>query len=266
MRSGVSALLLLLATAAPAGAWSTEGHRQICTLAWGELRPRAAAWVTELLKVESAADFAALCKHPETAPADLMSLPAEATDLILDRDCAPPRSCPVREIHRALATLDGRATEAEKGDAILRLAHFTGEVHQPLSVGYALDRNGLDIGATFLGQATNMHAIWAEGLVAAPPPPRTQDTGFDLREITNFLERPRWVLSAPLAWARESYWIMRTPATGYVGNPGGLAFDEVYVAQNKLTASEQLEKAGVRLGYLLNQHLAPSEMSLPGLN
>ena len=266
MRSGCSVLLLLLGMAAPAGAWSTEGHRQICTLAWGELRPRAAGWMTELLKVESAADFAALCKHPDTAPGDLMSLPVEAHDLNLDRDCAAPGSCPVREIDRALATLDGRATEAEKADALLRLAHFTGEVHQPLSVGYALDRNGLNIEATFLGRATNMYAIWAAELLAAPPPPRKQDTGFDLREITNFLERPRWVTSPPLAWARESYWIMRTPATGYVGNPGGLAFDEVYVAQNKLTASEQLEKAGVRLGYLLNLHLAPSETSLPGLN
>ncbi len=45
---------------------------------------------------------------------------------------------------------------------------------------------------------------------------------------------------------------MRTPATGYLGNPGDLELDGVYVMQNYPVAQEQVEKAGVRLGALLN--------------
>lgn len=148
-------------------------------------------------------------------------------------------------------------------DAVMRLVRFTGEVHQPLSVGYAADRNGLDIPATFLGRQTSMHAIWNDELVVVPRPLRAADTAFDLRVITNYLDRPRWTLTPPLAWATESYWIMRTPATGYVGNPGNLAFDDVFVTQNKLTAMDQIEKAGIRLAHLLNEVFGDQDESPP---
>lgn len=259
-----SALLLIGAVGTPQGAnaWSSEGHRLICALAWDELKPSAERRLRQLLGVDSQQAFAARCIHTEISSADIMSLPAGARDLDLARDCPVDDSCPVREIERAASEI--RAGRGDVADAVLRLARFTGEVHQPLSVGYGADRNGLDIEATFLDRKTTMHAIWNHELVVVPRPPRAADTSFDLRVITNFLERPRWTLTPPLAWATESYWIMRTPATGYVGNPGGLTFDEVFVTQNKLTAMDQIEKAGIRLAFLLNQALGdPNENSFP---
>ena len=262
-------LILLLSAAvgtwnAPAAlAWGAAGHRQVCELAWDELQTAAAREIRAALAVQTREAFAARCQHEHTAASDVMGLPAGARELDLARDCPAARSCPVREIERAFAQIEMRS--GDLAEAILRLAHFTAEVHQPLSVGYAADRNGQDIPATFMGRATNMYAIWSEALVAAPRPPRPAlDTGFELRLITNFLERPRWVATPPLAWATESYWIMRTPATGYVGNPGGLAFDEVFVAQNKLTVMDQLEKAGIRLAHLLNRAFGDPGGALPG--
>ncbi|MCA0201532.1 MAG: S1/P1 nuclease [Proteobacteria bacterium] len=245
----------------PARAWGTPGHRLICEQAWDELQPAAERGVRAALGVTSKEDFAARCQHTEIKPHDLMSLPSGARDVNYERDCPDQRSCPAREIERAFADIS--ALRGDVGEAILRLAHFTGEVHQPLSVGYAADRNGLDTRAVFLGRSTNMHAIWNDELVMAPRSPQAADTGFDLRVITNYLERPQWTQSTPLAWATESYWIMRTPATGYLGNPGDLAFDEVYVAQNKLTALEQIEKAGIRLSHLLNRAFGDPGASLP---
>jgi hypothetical protein len=245
-----------------AHAWSTAGHRLVCEQAWDELKPESATRVGKIIGLTSRAAFADRCRHADIVPADLMSLPADARDLNLDRDCPAADGCPVREIERALADL--KSGQGDMADAVMRLAHFTGEVHQPLSVGYAADRNGIDIPAVFLGRTTTMHGIWNEELVSVPRPARAADTAFDLRAITNYLDRPRWTLSPPLAWATESYWIMRTPATGYVGNPGDLAFDEVFVAQNKLTAMEQIEKAGIRLAHLLNQAFGdPNGSSLP---
>lgn len=251
-----AALLVSAITLMPqrASAWGTTGHRLICEQAWDELTPGTEARLGKILDVTSRAAFAGRCRHTDIGPADLMSLPEQARDLKLDRDCPAGDGCPVGEIERALADLAGG--RGDIADAILRLARFTGEVHQPLSVGYGADRNGLDIPAVFLGRQTNMHAIWNEELVIVPRPLRAADTAFDLRVITNYLDRPRWTLTPPLAWATESYWIMRTPATGYVGNPGNLAFDEVFVAQNKATAMDQIEKAGIRLAHLLNQVLA----------
>ncbi len=240
-----------LGSSGDARAWSTSGHRLVCELAWDELKPAAARKVGQILGVNTREAFADRCTHTAVAPADLMSLPDGALDIDIVRDCPESDSCPVREIERAVA--DIQAGRGDLSGAVLRLIHATGEVHQPLSVGYSADRNGLDIGAAFLGRETTMHAIWNHELIVVPRPPRAADTAFDLRVITTFLERPRWVLTEPLAWAAESYWIMRTPATGYLGNPGGLAFDEVFVTQNKLTAMDQIEKAGIRLAFLLNR-------------
>lgn len=259
----LSAFVILTITGMPqlARAWSTAGHRLICAQAWDELQPAAARGVRAALGVNSKEEFAARCQHGEIQSNDLMSLPAGAREVNYERDCPDSRSCPAREIERAFADIS--ALRGDVGEAILRLAHFTGEVHQPLSVGYAADRNGLDLRAVFLGRPTNMHAIWNDELVTAPRAPQAADTGFDLRVITNYLERPQWTRSTPLVWATESYWIMRTPATGYLGNPGNLAFDEVYVAQNKLTAMEQIEKAGIRLSHLLNRAFGDPGASLP---
>lgn len=259
-----SVLLLIGTVATPriAEAWSSDGHQLICALAWDELQPSTERRLRQLLGVDSQQAFAGRCVHTEISSADIMSLPAGARDIDLVRDCPSVDSCPVREIERAAAEI--KSGQGDIVDAVLRLARFTGEVHQPLSVGYGTDRNGLDIDATFLDRKTTMHAIWNHELVVVPRPPRAADTSFDLRVITNFLERPRWTLTPPLAWATESYWIMRTPATGYVGNPGGLTFDEVFVTQNKLTAMDQIEKAGIRLAFLLNQALGdPEENNSP---
>ncbi len=253
--------LCLVLTPQLAGAWDSAGHRLICEQAWDELQTAAARGVRAALSVNSKDEFAARCRHAEIKPNDLMSLPAGARDVSYERDCPEQRSCPAREIERAFADIG--ALRGDVGEAILRLAHFTGEIHQPLSVGYAADRNGLEIPATFLGKPSNMHAIWHEGLVSAPRAPQAADTGFDLRVITNYLERPQWTQSTPPAWAKESYWIMRTPATGYLGNPGNLTFDEVYVAQNKPTAMAQIEKAGIRLSHLLNRAFGDPGASLP---
>lgn len=263
LRTLLSACFAVAVTGAPqlARAWSTAGHRLVCEQAWEELQPAADRGVRAALGVTSKQEFAARCQHTEIKPNDLMSLPTGAREVNYERDCPEPRSCPAREIERAFA--DVSALRGDVGEAILRLAHFTGEVHLPLSVGYAADRNGLDIPVRFMGRPTNMHTIWNQELVAAPRAPQAADTGFDLRVITNYLERPRWTQSTPLAWATESYWIMRTPATGYVGNPGNLTFDEVYVAQNKLTAMEQIEKAGIRLSHLLNRAFGDPGASLP---
>jgi hypothetical protein len=244
-----------------ASAWGTEGHRLVCEQAWEILKPDVEARLGKILGVTSRAAFADRCRHESIGPLDLMSLPAEARELDLTRDCPARDGCPVGEIERALGDLKGG--RGDVADAVLRLARFTGEVHQPLSVGYARDRNGLDIPATFLGRQTTMHAIWNVDLVTVPKPERAADTAFDLRVITNYLDRDRWTLTPPLAWATESYWIMRTPATGYLGNPGNLAFDEVFVAQNKLTAMDQIEKAGIRLAHLLNQTLGDQDASGP---
>jgi hypothetical protein len=144
------------------------------------------------------------------------------------------------------------APKAERAESIKFLAHFVGDVHQPLHVAIIGDQGGNKTSVVFLGTKTNLHAVWDFKLLEVPAPP--PDLSYpNLRAALHNLKRKRWKSGTPLEWAQESFWIMQTPSTGYVGNPGGLEFGDIYVKQNYPVAAEQLEKAGVRLGALLQR-------------
>lgn len=239
----------------PALSWGAAGHRLVCELAWDELKPAAEQHVARLLGV-GRARFAALCAAPLDKSLYVVDVPPDARTVDPARDCPPPGRCAVREIERLTAVLESDALDDAKARALRLLSVAVAELHQPLSVGFAADRHGADVSAVFMGRESDMSRIWEVDLVEEPMPPRARDTAFDLRVITNYLERSRWVRATPLDWANESLWIVRTPATGYMGNPGGLAFDEVYVSQNKPVAMDQIEKAGIRLAHLINRAFA----------
>lgn len=256
----VALLCAALATVpVPAWSWDRAGHRAACAQAWEEMTAPARAAVQNLLDVTTAEQFAQTCtwadevavQRPETAAWHIITLPKNARAIDLARDCPKPESCVVEQIERHAAIVASDAPKAERAEALKFLAHLMGDVHQPLHVAFAEDAGGQKIAITFLGRPTNMHALWDSELLNAPNPPSRGYTPF-LKQMTDRYNRERWTTGDVRDWAQETLWIMRAPPTGYVGNPGGLEFDDLYVKQNYLIATEQLEKAGVRLAFLLN--------------
>jgi len=241
-------------------AWDAPAHESACVRAWAEMGAPARAAVQDLLNVTRAEDFARTCtwadeflpQRPETAAWHVMVIPKTARAIDLARDCPQPASCLVDQIQRQSEIVASTRPRAERAEALKFLSHLMADLHQPLHVAFAEDHGGADIAITFLGQATNLHALWDGLLLTAPDPPSHGYTPF-LKQLTDRHNRERWSVGTPAAWAEETLWVMRAPPTGYVGNPGGLAFDELYVKQNYLVATEQVERAGVRLGVLLNK-------------
>lgn len=239
-------------------AWGRVGHREVCLQAWEEMREPTRAAVVDLLDIQTADQFADSCywadevrpDRPNTGPWHYIYIPKHARAIDLDRDCPLPASCIIREIDRHAEILESDAPKLEQAEALKFLAHFVGDLHQPLHVGFAEDRGGSDIEITFLSKKTNMLALWDWGLFETPAP---VDMTPNLTRALRRLNRDRWIEKTALEWAEESMWIMRTPATGYVGNPGGQSFGATYVKQNHPVAKEQIERAGGRLGHKLNQ-------------
>ena len=257
-----SAAFALVAYAAPTHAWGRSGHRDVCLTAWEQMTEPTRSAVLDLLEIKTSDEFAAACywadevrpKRPETGPWHYINIPKDARSIDLDRDCPLPASCVVREIDRKAAILKSPAPKVERAEALKFLSHFVGDLHQPLHVGFREDLGGNKIEVIFLGKKTNMHALWDWGLLETPM------SALENLEphvtITSRLNRPHWRGGTVQDWAQETLWRMRSPAMGYLGNPGGLEFGEAYVNQNYPIAKEQVEKAGVRLGDLLNQILA----------
>jgi hypothetical protein len=246
-----------LAASAPAFGWSRDAHRMSCAIALDVASPSARDAAFEILDISRSEEFLELCSwaerlkaaQPETAAWHQMQLPRDATGIDLGRDCPPPVGCVVTRVIQEISTLKSDAPKEDKATALRLLMHLIADLHQPLNFGFAEDNGGRKIAALFLGRKTTVYDIWETHLFESDrvAPGNTLETLWLAHEVQTHPE--------PLDWARESYFIMRTPPTGYVGNPGGLTFDEQYVRQNRPVAMGQLEKAGVRLGLTLNQAL-----------
>ena len=256
-------LSLSLALARPAWSWDADGHRFVCTVASYEMNEQTRGAVKKLLALETREQFAEACvraddaagNRPEPPAWHRMYVPREAQSVDLARDCSGPDGCLVSAIEHKTRILQGDAPAAAKAEALKVLMHLVGDLHQPLNIGFVQDRGGADIPVVFRGRRMSLRDLWETELLRARP-----DTWREIAESYEarfpYIERRLWPAGTLTDWANESLWIMRTPATGYLGNPGNLAFGELFVRQNQLVVLRRLSQAGVRLGLMLNRIFA----------
>lgn len=85
--------------------------------------------------------------------------------------------------------------------ALCFLAHFIGDLHQPLHAGRSDDRGGNSISVNFFGEVVNLHSLWDSKLI--------ERQGLSFTEFTRFLHaeldgRVDPGDGGPEVWARES--------------------------------------------------------------
>jgi hypothetical protein len=151
--------------------------------------------------------------------------------------------------------------QAERLLAYKFLIHFVGDVHQPLHAADDHDRGGNCvelIGPD--GRKTNLHSFWDTGVVG--------QLGSSSEEIAAKLDAsitPKqfktWSAGDPRQWAMESYAVAEKtvyalPRHGTCDAPGEpVSLSEAYQTKARDEAARQLQKAGVRLAYVLNAAL-----------
>ncbi len=253
MKAAALSFLFFIGAAAPASAWGPDGHRIACAVAWDEMAAPARTTVGALLGVFTKDAFAGSCAAfampPETASLHHVFIPKTARAVDLARDCA--HGCALTAIDRNLDVLKSSAATLEKTQALQTLAHLVADIHQPLNIGFAQDGGGAEIKGTFRGAPVTLRAMWEREMIATLVKPNSSGPFYDFMSIAG--RAPQAAARAPLDWANETLWIMRSPATGYLGTPGGIDYDDIYVQQNRRVALEQLDKAGVRLAALLTE-------------
>lgn len=175
---------------------------------------------------------------------------------------------------------------ADKREALLLLAHFVGDLHQPLHVGAMfLDATGKPVdpgvqatsAATFGGNAlitgiegANLHVDWDEISALLDPAHPTAELISQARAVAL---TPGEFSSWPAIWASESVNEARrafdglsfTPSATQPGRWVTHASDrrryDVHIAQ---TQQQQIIRAGARLAHLVNAAFTPSEKKLAG--
>lgn len=197
----------------------------------------------------------------------------------------------IAAIDAALAVLRGRRAPqpfsiADKREALLLLAHFVGDLHQPLHVGSVyLDASGQPVDPdTHAGSAqtlggnslltgfdgANLHADWDDVsplLDPAHPPAELFSAAIALPATAG--EPATW----PATWASETLIEARHAFVGLSFKSSDsqsqrwlVHQDDRYEYRARLAhmQQQQIVKAGARLAHLLNAVLAPAHQSLPG--
>ncbi len=260
----VLALLCCLIPATPAQAWGMRGHGVIGVLAVERLQP---ATREALSQVIGATDFDAVVgacywsdiwrdigDGQETAPWHYVNIDPEAIAYSRRRDC-PERQCVPEVINLQAAILGDPARSAgERRLAFKHLCHFTGDLHQPLHVGYADDEGGKRITVRYYGQPMTLHRYWDLGLI-------DHKTG-SVGELAELLRKrpdqaPRgWSPLDTYGWTNESFALTRNFAY-----PPVRTIDEEFERRSWQVTLQQLDAGSGRLAAILESVLGrPSQV------
>jgi hypothetical protein len=171
------------------------------------------------------------------------------------RDC-PRGDCIVAQISREERILaDGRLLVAVRAEALRFLIHFVADVHQPLHASDNHDRGGNEVRIAVAGKRTNLHALWDTDLVRGLGTDPNRIAADLLTRITP-RQQSEWSSGDATTWANESFNIASSEI--YSGLPGfgptarAIVQPESYPSSERGVIAVQLEKAGVRLAWVLN--------------
>ena len=280
-----------------AQAWGPEGHEIVARIASYYLTPAARERVDEILgtqrlydyEVASWPDLVRGTKEYEAIYPGNGSwhfVDFNATQYYDDTfELKPPADGQdiVSQVHRWHDVLAfGDITPEQRLDALRFLVHFTGDIHQPLHCAYRYgDMGGNMIPVhSFQGRhfvtgpdteqdyTSSIHSVWDDAMVrelmAGKKPAAAAK---ELRQAIPDEQLAKWRTDDPLQWAVDSYWRARKEVYRWTNGeklpfkwsgPGMDLTSENYIDSHLPIVREQLQKAGVRLGHLLNLAFDPA--------
>jgi hypothetical protein len=270
----------------PGYAWGNEGHQIIAAIARDQLTAKAKAWVDAILAQDtdtltapdmiSRATWADRWRdsgHRDTASWHFVDQELQKPDLQSacfnfpnpsdPRSAGPAQDCVVDKINEFQAELSDPATpQAERLLALKYLLHFVGDIHQPLHASDNQDRGGNCIPVSLGGQrTTNLHSYWDTGVLSGLGTDPIVAAQKLEAEITPS-QRQAWAAGTAKSWAQESYAVAKAAAYT-IKSPSGCENDRAptdlsaaYQKKALAVAEEQLEKASIRLAWVLNNAAA----------
>lgn len=138
-----------------------------------------------------------------------------------------------------------KLSKEEIKQKICIIFHLIGDLHQPLHVGYGIDKGGNQMQINFNGSGSNLHSFYDSGIIKYKN--ITAQDCLNANRITN-TDLVNIQTIDVLAWATQS----RSYLDG-IYNFEGHKVSEEYVDSNALIIKSQLFKAGLRLASVLKE-------------
>lgn len=280
MKISSSRLLVVLALSAvcvPAFAWGPEGHETVGYIAQDRLSPAAQAGVQQLLgpggSLAAVAPWADEYREQDRSTGDWHFINLEVrrdenlgTEAAACRGHGKDDDCVVDQIQEDARIIgDPKAPQAQRATALMFLVHFVGDLHQPLHCADDQDYGGNDKHVVFTdadgsSSRLSLHQVW-DRMVGLRAPGGARGLATALEGQITQQAVVAWANGTPGTWALESYQIAKTQIYAHMA-PGptrrgqDLQLGPGYASEMQPIAAIQLEKAGIRLAWILNSVFA----------
>ena len=258
----ITALTLSMCVLVPAYAWGPEGHDLIARIAEAQLTPEVHAKVLAILgpgvtmaSVSSWPDSIRR-ERPQTGSWHYIDIPIDKKHGDMARDCAKG-DCVVQKIKDFEAVLrNPNAPANDRREALMFVIHFIGDMHQPLHSSDDKDQGGNAKHVTFDGRNSNLHSLWDSGLLGKIG---TENDLFPKWSAESAEHARKWDKGTPFQWAEENHKLAvkitygKLPKTDDKTKPYVINAD--YEKKADPLIKLQVEKAGARLAWALNQNV-----------
>jgi hypothetical protein len=282
--------LVVMSAPREALAWSRDGHRIVCRIAYQLLDSQRRAEVDRLTSAyrdpagQPVSGYFDACAWADEVRAKVNTSPLWQRFAVFEtwhfanlprtttRLTTPPCEvmCVINAIPAHIDSMRRAPNEISKAEALFFLGHWVGDLHQPLHIGYLDDRGGNSVRPIEGGfySTSNLHATWDGGI------PGKMFASADWQEFADRLaaditpeQRTQWSQGAPTDWAQESYDIVTSQQFQYcewqvVGGartcqarPGSRTLNESYQEEFAPVVARRLQQAGTRLADILRTHL-----------
>ena len=244
--------------AAPAKAWGPEGHSVVAMLAESRLSDDSKKAIRTILFGAPLVTAAVTAdeyrgSHPETSRWHYVDIPYDATSYDQARDCElkVTGDCVIAAIAREEAILaDPKAKPFDRADALKRLVHWVGDLHQPFhAIGRNQDDGGNKVDVTFFDdKKANLHSVWDSGLILKSGLSAEAYVSHLANDILPKITDADIKADDPVVWAMASH---DAAKTAYV-DKGAVLAQPYYDAQIP-AVDRQLALAGAHLANILEK-------------
>lgn len=248
-------LIALLVTTESLFAWGQKGHDVTACIAQAHLTPQAAERIGTLLEGHSTVYYANWMDNASHTPAYAYTLTWHYLNI---PDGGTPATAPrpaQGDVLRAVTTLteelkSGTLSHDEEAIALRMLIHLVGDLHCPMHTGRPEDRGGNDIAVRFMGQPTNLHAVWDTSLIEAAHRWSYTEWATELDRTVTPETLEQITAGTPEDWIAEAN---KVCCQIYDETPAGTDISYDYIARFTPEVEQQLLRGGLRLAALLNE-------------
>ncbi|QRY55471.1 S1/P1 nuclease [Sphingobacterium siyangense] len=240
----ISAIFLLIAL--KSFSWGNKGHAMVAQVAFSYLDENTKKNVLAYLdgmSIEEAANWMDEIKGDKTV--DYMRAYHYANFPKGTKASDREGSNIVHVLNNTIIELGAKdkLTREEIKTRILFLFHLIGDLHQPLHVGYRIDKGGNTVQLNYRSQGTNLHSFWDSGIISSQ--------NITLADCLNSqIYTPQELKAIRIvnivSWSEESRALL-----GQVYDYGHPKVKDKYVEESAKTIRLQIQKAGIRLAAIL---------------